>query len=600
MTDRFVQSRFAPTPIDQLFIDGLLPGLLLVVAEVNSCDIGGVVAMSRSKRTTRRDFMGSVGGAVASGMLAANPAALAKPSERPNILWIMTDEHRTDSLQCYGNSWARSPNLDRLAERGILFEQAFVQSPICVPSRASMLTGKYAHTCEVLNNSHNLNLTSWHRARMADAIEKVGEKVFEEKALTLGRQSLRRMFHEKFGAEVLPPPVARAGGWNAGIMQLANQLGIIGKGPDHRMFPEILAEHGYQTINIGKLHHRAPRPGFQRHLTVPDLEHAFWFGLHKSFDPADYGLIHHPSFPAIFAGRFPADASETTSAKWTNRAIDYLNNKVTAPFLLRLSLRSPHTPVLPPIPYHEMFDPKDMPIPMPSAEEIAGTSRYDRARLFQDGFNEEQRRQTWASYFGLAAFVDHEIGRLLRALAASPHSKNTIVVFTVDHGSHLGEHGLYQKSTFFDESVRVPFMLSWPGRIPTARVSDLVEMVDLAPTLLDLCEIDVPNDMAGRNLVPNGKSAGSSQREAAFSEIYAGKYDLQWLRGEPAGTVRRMIRTPEWNMSVYYPEDPLYGPDGSLYDLIEDPSETNNLYYQSKYRAVVTKLHKRLTEWVHS
>ncbi len=544
--------------------------------------------------TTRRDFLGRVGCSAAA--IAAGRSAQTRPSnERPNILWIMTDEQRTDSLRCYGNPWAHSPNFDRLAESGVLFQNAFVQSPICVPSRATMLTGKYGHTIEVLQNGYRLNITSWHRRQLAAAIDKMGHEEFERRVDQLGAFATAQ-FEGKYNQD-LPPWLRKTFGWSVALAQLTKQLGIVGKGPQHRMFPEILADNGYQTASIGKLHHGAPSSGFQDTPKVTEHGHAWWFGLRKGLDPKKYGIVPLNA-PGIFAGTFPAPASETESARWTDAAIQYLKNSVREPFLLRLSLRAPHTPVLPPEPYNRMFDPGDMPIPSVSTEELSVMSRYDRGQL-RSSFSEQEQRQTWASYFGLAAFVDHEVGRLLDALRASPHADNTIVVFTVDHGAHLGEHDLYQKSTFYDVSARVPFLLSWPGRIPERRESGLVEMIDLAPTLLTLCGVDVPSDMEGQNLVP-GKRAETNSREAVFSEIYAGETDIEWLRGERPGTIRRMIRTEEWNLSAFYPEDPLYGPDGSLYNLVEDPAEKHNLYYDPKYRDIVTRLRKQLIDWAQS
>ena len=129
-------------------------------------------------------------------------------------------------------------------------------------------------------------------------------------------------------------------------------------------------------------------------------------------------------------------------------------------------------------------------------------------------------------------------------------------------------------------------------------MEDLVEMIDLAPTLFELCGIDIPNDMEGRNLLPTMQGKDASSRGAAFSEMFAGEANIDWLRGEPPGTIRRMVRTPGWKMSVTYPEDPLYGPDGSLYNLIEDPAETRNLYYSTRYRPVVMQLRERLMDWI--
>ena len=126
---------------------------------------------------------------------------------------------------------------------------------------------------------------------------------------------------------------------------------------------------------------------------------------------------------------------------------------------------------------------------------------------------------------------------------------------------------------------------------------DVVEMVDLAPTLLDLAGVSPPSDMDGRTLRNTMGGTEDHDRTAAFSEIYHGPTDKEWLRGEAPGTIPRMIRTHEWQMAVNYPEDPLYGPDGALYNRIEDPAENENLYYDRKYRDVVQRLGEQLANW---
>ncbi len=550
--------------------------------------------MGDSVESTRREFLGGVAATIAAGALPHSGPAFAESKRPPNILWIMTDEQRTDTLGCYGNPWAKSPNLDRLASSGVTFRNAFVQSPICMPSRSAMLTGKYGHTCEMLMNGYNLNVTSWHRKQIADALEKMGPDEFNRRVKKLGSEAAKK-FQGKYTTD-LPVAFERNFGEAILIATLNRELGLIGQGPQHKMFPEIFAENGYHTTHVGKLHHGSPHSGFQDTIQQPDHEHAWWFGLRKGYNEEEYNLLSYPG-GAVFAGTFPAPASETTSAKWTDIAIERLKQATELPFLLRLSLRSPHTPVLPPKPFDSMFDSKDMPIPHPTREELVKMSLYDRGQL-PNLFDEEQTHRIWASYFGLASFVDNEIGRLLDALAASPHADNTIVVFNSDHGTMLGEHDLLQKSVFYDLSARVPLIISWPGRIPEGKkVDDLVEFIDVAPTLFDLAEINTPADMEGQNL-RNTMNGTANPRDAVFSEIYTGKCDMDWLRGEAPGSIRRMIRTEEWCFAMNYPEDPQCGPDGALYNVVEDPDEVKNLYDDKKHGAVIANLRKQLIDWV--
>lgn len=522
--------------------------------------------------------------------------------KRPNILWIVTDEQRADSLRCYGNPWAHSPNIDRLAQRGVLYRNAFCQSPVCVSSRATMLTGKYGHVCDVLENWYHLNITSWHRAHIADAMEKLGPNGYQRRCDELSGK-FPDLFKSQFTHEV-PVWYHKSIGRALAQIVLAQELGLIDKGPRHKMVPEILAEHGYHTVAIGKLHHGGVHTGFQDVPPVPEYEYAYFFGLRKQYDPKQFHLVQHPEFSIIFGGTCPVPASQTFTAKWTDIAIDWMKAKVREPFLLHVSIHDPHTPVLPPEPYDRMFDPKDMPMPHPTMAELMAMSRHDQSQdlpVFRNRLNETQQRHAWASYYGLTAFVDHEIGRLLDALAASPYADNTIVVFNSDHGTLLGEHDLYQKEVFFEEATHVPLILSWPGNLPEGETVDsLVQLIDIAPTLFDLTGLDTPADMDGESLSELVFGMEPEAHEAVFSELHIGEPDTAWLRGERLGTIRRTIRADEWRLTVNYPEDPFCGPDGALYNITEDPAERHNLYCEKKYRKIAQALHQQLVDWVES
>jgi arylsulfatase len=445
--------------------------------------------------------------------------------EKLCILWIMCDELRADALGSYGNRWIKTPYLDDIAQRGIVFTSAYVQSPICVPSRASMLTGRYPHTLDVLDNND----------RLADR-------------------------------EVL--------------------------------FPEIFFRHGWQTVNIGKLHHRGARPGFQYNLQMEWGEEASAFELRRGLDPKKYNVGVLPAGPVIIYGTNPEPADRTMDAVKVDYATEFLKKRARLPFLMRVSLNFPHTPVLPPEPYDRLYDPERMELPVVAPQELDAKPQVEK--LFRQWMGvskltEKQLRLARGHYYGLVSYVDSLIGRLLVALRETGLDKSTIIVFTADHGTLLGEHGLFFKGVFYRPITNVPLIISAPGILPQGKViEELVELVDLAPTLLEMAGIEVPSNMHGRSLVPliRGETKG---RHEVFSEI-RNTFGSLGERGS-RDSISRSVRTKEW-FYVSVSEGGKHV-DGALYDLKKDTEEIHNLYYDARYRETVKALEEVLENWLN-
>lgn len=524
---------------------------------------------------------------------------MSESQPKPNVLWIMTDEQRVDSLGCYGNAWVKTPHLDGLAKRGILFHNAYCQSPVCVASRASMLTGTYPHECDVLENFYRLGLGRRERQKIAQSLHAVGPGEYKRRM-----ERLKGAAFGEISGRFTRVPVdfyRNSSAFTQLQTAVAEELGVIDSGPRLPMLPELFEGSGYKTANIGKLHHGGFRTGFAYNAPVPQLEHAYWFGLRADYDESAFNLVQYPNHGAIFAGTFPAAAEETETHKWTDAAVDWLRANADSPFFLRLSIRAPHTPVLPPAPWDTMYDPEEMRLPEVSTGELMAAARHDQTRempIFRNRFSPEEQRKTIASYYGLVAHVDHEVGRILNELDQLGLRENTIVVFNSDHGTLLGEHDIYQKEVFFREATQIPLMLAYPGSIPAGVAAPgPVQLIDIAPTLLSLAGIAIPHHMRGTDLVSQAGSAGGDKREA-YSELYIGTAGEELLEGEPAGTIRRSVVSGQWRLSINYPDDEAYGPDGSLYDLETDPEERQNLYHNRAYREVVSTLTNRITEFV--
>jgi len=475
--------------------------------------------MKAPAQLTRRQALGA--------LLSACPAILRSArGDRPNVLWLMTDEQRPDSLGCYGSPWAVSPNLDALAAEGILFESAYTPSPVCVPARSSLLTGNFPSTTGVFHNQQRL----------------------------------------------------RAG---------------------TRMITWAFEAAGYQTGSFGKKHYFLPgeRQAFQVEggSAADKVVGAETFP--ERYDPAHHDVIQYPALPArklrrrwILAGIFPESREQTAEARNVNLAIQWLERRdPRRPFLLRLSLNAPHTPYVAPAEFVARIDAHKIALPLPRPEDLADKPARERIHLqdFEGAlcFDAEQIRRIRRYYYARAAFADAEIGRLLEWMRRHDLLTNTIVAFVSDHGTHLGEQGLLQKQTFYEQVVTVPLILWWRGFDRRGiRHREPVSAIGLLPTLCRLAgaSLDWPCEGQAFLLPPVGEARAD---RPVFSEI---KFGYQGYRDEDRQV---MVRQGRWKLSRFMDGDP----DGALYDLQTDPGESKNL--DSSRPEVVAELVRSIKQW---
>lgn len=430
-------------------------------------------------------------------------------TKRPNILWIFLDQCRADVLGCYGHPFVATPNIDRLARSGVLFETAFCQNPVCVPSRASILSGMYCHHIGVYNNSDKMK-------------------------------------------------------------------------PGHSLLLHSFVNAGYRTASVGKVHlglspreagfqeHRAIQHDGTPHMHVPEGYPADW--PWKTFTAPGYPQ------PVIYATDM-CSRERTYCAVGVDEAIDIFttHDSAAAPLLLRLSLDRPHTPVSSPKPYDAMYAECTRLPGFSEAErrkELVSLRQY-RHRREWDQFTDDEILKIRHYYYGLVTHLDHELGRLLDAVEGA----NTLIVLTADHGCMLGEHGLYVKGPhYYAQTARVPLLISMPGRLPSGRrVAGLVELVDLLPTLCELCEVPVPGRAVGHSLVPLILGEGMA-REDVFAEQKL--KDFHWVA----------VRTPRYSYTRY-----LDTGDAMLFDLEEDPDEIDNLAAEGLELDVVRDAERRIS-----
>jgi arylsulfatase A-like enzyme len=478
------------------------------------------------------------------------PVVPMRAATRPNILFIMTDQHRWDCLGVNGNKIIQTPNLDRFARRSANFTHAFVQSPVCVPSRASFFTGRYPHS---------------HRNR------------------------------------VNYTPLSR----NETLMQ------------------ERLRSAGYRTAAVGKLHLHPPtqkeahRSGFdivELHDAVSYLDHfsdyVKWRNEHDPNRKVHYRKIARDIAP----GKNPfrsVIAEEYTDTAWVGLRTRHHLRKLAAdekPFFLYASFWKPHSPFETPAPYAAMYD--DVEIPLPKQVSLAESERLPPplAQLILRGkkppyaMDRERLQWIYRSYYAAISQIDKEVGLILKTLEASGAAENTIIAFSSDHGDQLLKHGLTGKNCFFEESVRVPFIIGWPGHVKPGQHSQLVECIDLLPTLFELAGVPEPYGNQGRSLAPliTGSADRYRERTAIFSEnvipevINGMKFFFE--KGKGVRGIRhpdaKMVRTRRWKYNYY--------PSGSaeLYDLEKDPGEYVNLAGIADHQPTEQKLKDLLLHWL--
>lgn len=437
---------------------------------------------------------------------------------RFNILHIVSDDLNT-RLGCYGDPLVKSPNIDRLAKRGVRFHRAYCQYPLCNPSRASFMTGLRPDTTGVLNNSPH--------------------------------------FRDKV--------------------------------PNAVSLPQTFRNAGYFVSRIGKLYHYGVpgQIGTDGLDDPPSWERVFNpRGRDKDVEDKIFTLRSEALGPARFGGVLSWLADDGEDAEHTDgigatEAIRLLEaHKQDRPFYLAVGFYRPHTPYVAPKKYFELY-PLDA-IPLPRSPEnlrdLFPKPALTTIRPETEAMTDDQRRQAIQAYHASTSFMDAQVGRLLDALDRLKLTDKTIVVFHSDHGYQLGEKHLWQKMTLFEESARVPLIISVPGSAAAGQTSQrVVELVDLHQTLADLCGLQA-NAAEGASLKPLLENPTAAWSKPARTQIARG--------AGPKPEIGRSIRTDRWRYTEWF--------DGSkdveLYDHNTDDQEMRNLAYDPGHQQTVREL----------
>ncbi|MEM7422263.1 MAG: sulfatase-like hydrolase/transferase, partial [Pseudomonadota bacterium] len=492
-----------------------------------------------------------------------------------NILFIMFDQLRWDYLSCYGHPHLETPHIDRLAERGVRFTRAYVQSPICGSSRMSFYTGRYCH-------SHG---ATWNGFPL-----KVGELTLGDHLRPLGMDCVlvgkTHMRADHAGMERLGltrDSIIGARVAECGFDVFERDDGMRPEGPDGSYDPdgaalynEYLRAQGYDSANPWH-----------------DFANA---GRTEDGDLASGWFLKNASRPAAIA----EEHSETPYM--TSRGMAFIEQAGDRPWLCHLSYIKPHWPYIVPAPYHALYSGNQVLPPVRS--EAERETAHPVVRAFMDGrigrafSRPEVRDAVVPAYMGLIKQCDDQMGRLFGWLEETGRMEDTMIVVTSDHGDYLGDHWLGEKNLFHECSVRVPLIVYDPSETADGQrgtVCDaLVESIDLAATFVEIAGGTVPDHiLEGRSLIPLVRSGESGDwREWAVSEYdYSATPVAETLGMEPRDARLFMIADTRWKFMHAEGFRPM------LFDMANDPDELIDIAEDPDSAGVIDMMYDRLLQW---
>lgn len=440
---------------------------------------------------------------------------------KPNFLWICTDQQRFDTIRGLGNENINTPNLDRLLDEGVSFDRTYCQSPVCTPSRASFLTGRYPRTTRTTRNGND---------HFADD-------------------------------EILVPHILSENGYQCGLIGKLHLSAADGR-------TEVLPKHhGYDMV---KWCH-GPRDGWG-----DDSAYQVWL--------RSQGVSWETDYQGKEGGIDPQYHQTTWCA---NEAIDFMDAHEDTPWMLSINIFDPHHPFDPPTEYKNKYPVDDMPLPKWKEGELDNKpliQRQDYENGGQSGLgpscknlSDLEIKNYISDYYAMVELIDDQVGRLIDHLEERGTRDNTIIIFHSDHGEMLGDHGQILKGGhFYEELVHVPLIISCPTKIAQdIRSQALVELVDLAPTILELAGLDIPHAMQGSSLA--NILVGKAEPDVHKTSVYCEYYNA--LPAAHKGVFATMYFDGRYKLTIFHGQE-----IGELYDFKTDPDEFDNKWDDPSYQ----------------
>lgn len=468
-------------------------------------------------------------------------ASIAQAASKPNVLFVICDDLSTSAIGCYGNKVCKTPNIDRLASMGVRFERAYCQWPLCLPSRNSFLsgrrpTGTFAADGVLRDRVKEVVYLPEHFRKNGYWTARVG-KLFHARTIFKGMPNLE------------PPQCwdrSEVGGIEHDPCGYAVQYSSIPKAlPAHPEIQKTVLEH--------ELLNKAGNPGYD-----------YWM---------EYAKLN-------------VGDEQTVDGNIANRITQLIDerSKSDHPFFLAAGFRRPHLLWVAPQKYFEMYDWRTIELPPQHPDDLKDIPPIALTRRAPD-MTDEQRKKAIAAYYACVTMVDANLGKLMKALDTGNAWKNTIVVFTSDHGWHLGEHdSLWGKVSLFEESAKVPLIIVAPGMAKGVSPRT-VEMLDLYPTLVELAGVEQPKaKLDGVSLVPQLRDPSAPRERPAYSIVRHGKTFGRAVHAE-------RFRYTEWGDNA--------AKGVELYDHSNDPREYTNLATDQSHADTIKQLKPLLDATVH-
>lgn len=445
-----------------------------------------------------------------------------KNLNKPNVLFIIADDLTATSVSSYENKAANTPHIDRLAAEGTKYTRAYTQYPVCGPSRASLMFGYYP------------NATTTY-------------------GYVSGRKNV---------------------------------------GPSRKSLSQLFKDNGYYTARVSKIYHMGVPIDIETGSNGKDDE-ASWTERFNSQGPEwtaegeaelvqnnPYGLKPRKGGNVMTIVKADGGDLVHSDGKTAVKAIELLKQNKKKPFFLAVGLVRPHVPFVAPKEYFEPYPHQQVVLP-PKVEndwDDIPARGINYVTSVNGEMSEEQEKKAIAAYYASVSYMDAQVGKILNTLKEEGLEDNTIVVFTSDHGFHLGEHRFWMKVSLHEESVRVPMIIKVPGKAP-AVCNSFAELLDLYPTLAELAGLKASDALQGKSLVSTLNNPTAKVRDYAFSVTQGGKSFL--------------IRNHKWAY-IQYDEDA--GAGMELFDMEHDAKQYNNLAYNPHYAQVVETMKRTLQE----
>jgi iduronate 2-sulfatase len=451
----------------------------------------------------------------------------AEGTERPNVLFIISDDLTATALSCYGNQQCKTPNIDALAARGTRFDRAYCQYPSCGPARAALMSGLYPQAINATSNTTTDNIESEYGDRPSMA------ELFRDNGYYSARVS--KIYH----------------------MRVPGDITAGSDGFDHK-------QSWTEKFNV-----QAPEWKSEGVHELP---------TDQKVKDSDRSLHFKLGFGgALYTVKTAGDGAEQADAQAAAKAASLLKSAGDKPFFLAVGLVRPHVPLVAPQSFFDLYPSPSMQLmghpdadweDLPAAAVVKINSRS--LGIFDD---QVRQQRVLAAYYAAVSFMDAQVGNILSALDEARLRDNTIVVFTSDHGYHLGEHGFWEKMSLHEESTRIPLIISTPRQSQAIVTRSICEQIDLYPTLAQLAGLQIPSHVRGVDLTTLLVDPQAKVRDDAY--CVRGKSD-------------HLLRTDRYAYMRY-------GKGGEeLYDMESDPHQYTNLADNANYANVKSRLRQRL------